>query len=146
MDNTTSNRNVIPSADDVFNSIDMAEDSSYVNFDYNDSLFSPSPQTNTDVDVAVNESTLNTPNDPSQLENCFLPQCSKVTRNSDQLESVINETIFEQKEFAPLVNYQEFYSNDAPSLVSSTFSDSQSTNARSNELKYQMSKYGVGKS
>ena len=143
-----SNTNGSPSADDVFNSIDMLDEFSYVTIDSNDCLFWPSSEYNTDVSAAVNESHLKTSNDPIQLHNCYLSQCSKDTTNSDQLESVINETIFQSKEFAPLVNYQEYSSNDASYALSPgipALSNIQPTTDESNRFTYQMSNYVVGK-
>ena len=148
MDHTTSNRNVSTSADDAFNSIDMIEEFRYATVDSEDLLFWPSSQCDTDVGAAVNKSPLKTYNDLTQLNDGFLQQCSKDTINSDQLESIMNETIYQPKELAPLVNYQEFYSNDAAyvsSPIIPAFPSHPSTNSRSNGFTYQMSNSLVGK-
>ena len=148
MDDTTNNRNDSPSADDVFNSIDMMEEFGYVTIDYNDLLVCPSSQSNMDVGPEANESPLKTSSDPTQLNNDLLSQCSLDITNYDQLKSVINETICQPNELTPLVNHQEFYLNDdayALSPVIPALHNSQSATSTSNGFTYQMSNNTVGK-
>ena len=134
--------------DEAYNSSDNFEELSFVTLESNECLFWPPSQHNTDVGAAINESQLTTSNDPTELNNGFVSQCARNTTNSDQLESIINETIWQPNQLEPLVNYQEFYSNDSANALSPVvpaFPNSQSTPAMSNEVTYPISNYAVSK-
>ena len=157
MDDTANNENNDTLEDIVFNHFDNADELHYGPMDYIDmrlGMYSQPVVTEIMADhlrkssSEINEPTASTSRNPIQLNNKFLTIQPVATTASDKLESIINETIWQPNQLEPLVNYQEFYSNDSANALSPVvpaFSNSQSTPAMSNEFTYQISNYAVSK-